>query len=83
MFLKLDEFHRRGRGVSFHEFDLAFMNSDNLNIVSSLNRLVYSKNLINTFVYKKLYKSYLKKFTNKHKSFFEEYLDLIIQKIII
>ena len=79
-FLKLDEFHRRGRGVSFHEFDLAFMNSDNLNIVSSLNRLVYSKNLINTFVYKKLYKSYLKKFTNKHKSFFEEYLDLIIQK---
>ena len=79
-FLKLDEFHRRGRGVSFHEFDLAFMNSENLNIVSSLNRLVYSKNLINTFVYKKLYKSYLKKFTNKHKAFFEEYLDLIIQK---
>ena len=79
-FLKLDEFHRRGRGVSFHEFDLAFINSDNLNIVSSLNRLVYSKNLINTFVYKKLYKLYLKKFTNKHKAFFEEYLDLIIQK---
>ena len=79
-FLKLDEFHRRGRGVSFHEFDLAFMNSENLNIVSSLNRLVYSKNLINTFVYKKLYKLYLKKFTNKHKAFFEEYLDLIIQK---
>ncbi|MEL0247102.1 MAG: class I SAM-dependent methyltransferase, partial [Alphaproteobacteria bacterium] len=79
-FLKLDEFHRRGRGVSFHEFDLAFKNSDNLNIVSSLNRLVYSKNLINTFVYKKLYKMYLRKFTNKHKAFFEEYLDLIIQK---
>jgi 2-polyprenyl-3-methyl-5-hydroxy-6-metoxy-1,4-benzoquinol methylase len=79
-YLKLDEFHRRGRGISFHEFDLAFMDSENLNIVSSLNRLVYSKNLINTFVYKKFYKIYLKSFTKKHKSYFEEYLDLIIQK---
>ena len=79
-YIKLDEFHRRGRGVSFHEFDLAFNNSDYLNIVSSLNRLVYSKNMINTFVYKKIYKQFLKKFINKHKAFFEEYLDLIIQK---
>ncbi len=79
-YLKLDEFYRRGRGVSFHEFDLAFENSNDLKIVSSLNRLVYSKSLLNTFVYKKIYKLYLKKFTKKHRAFFDEYLDLIIQK---
>ena len=77
---KLDEFYRRGRGVSYHEFDLAFNNSEYLIINSSLNRLVYSKNLINTFFYKKMYKLYLKKFTNKNRAFLEEYLDLIIQK---
>ncbi len=76
----LAEFHRRGRGVSYHEFDLAFENYENLEIVSSLNRLVYSKNLLNTFLYKKIYKLYLKQFTNKNKAFVEEYLDLIIQK---
>ena len=76
----LAEFHRRGRGVSYHEFDLAFENYENLEIVSSLNRLVYSKNLLNTFLYKKIYKLYLKKFTNKNRAFVEEYLDLIIQK---
>ena len=76
----LAEFHRRGRGVSYHEFDLAFENYKNLEIVSSLNRLVYSKNLLNTFVYKKIYKLYLKQFTNKNRAFVEEYLDLIIQK---
>ena len=76
----LTEFHRRWRGVSYHEFDLAFENYENLEIVSSLNRLVYSKNLLNTFVYKKIYKLYLKQFTNKNRAFVEEYLDLIIQK---
>ena len=76
----LAEFHRRGRGVSYHEFDLAFENYENLEIVSSLNRLVYSKNLLNTFFYKKIYKLYLKQFTNKNRAFVEEYLDLIIQK---
>ena len=77
---KLDEFYRRGRGVSYHEFDLAYNNSEDLIIISSLNRLVYSKNLINTLFYKKMYKLYLKKFTNKNSAFLEEYLDLIIQK---
>ena len=77
---KLDEFYRRGRGVSYHEFDLAFNNSEDLIIISSLNRLVFSKNLINTFFYKKMYKLYLKKFTNKNRAFLDEYLDLIIQK---
>jgi 2-polyprenyl-3-methyl-5-hydroxy-6-metoxy-1,4-benzoquinol methylase len=79
-YLKLEEFYRRGRGVSYHEFDLAFNNNEDLIIISSLNRLVYSKSLINTFFYKKIYKLYLKKFTNKNKAFLEEYLDLIIQK---
>ena len=76
----LDEFYRRGRGVSYHEFDIAFKNSDNLKIISRLNRIVYSKNLVNTFVYKKMYKMYIKKFVKKHRAFFDEYLDFIIQK---
>ena len=59
---------------------ICFENYENLEIVSSLNRLVYSKNLLNTFLYKKIYKLYLKKFTNKNRAFVEEYLDLIIQK---
>ena len=74
-------FLRRGRGVSFHEFELAFEDLNKLNVVSSLSRLVYSGGIINTFIYKKLYKSYLRKQKKIHPAFFEEYLDIIIKKI--
>jgi len=67
--------------VSFHEFELAFEDLNKLNVVSSLSRLVYSGGIINTFIYKKLYKSYLRKQKKIHPAFFEEYLDIIIKKI--
>ena len=76
----MQQFLRRGRGVSFHEFELAFNNLNELQILSSLNRMVFSKGLINTFIYKKIYKMYISKFVEHHKAFTEEYLDLIIVK---
>ncbi len=79
-YLYMKQFLRRGRGVSFHEFELAFENLDKLQILGSLNRLVFSKGLINTFIYKKIYKMYISKFVKHHKAFTEEYLDLIIVK---
>jgi S-adenosylmethionine-dependent methyltransferase len=79
-YLHMQQFLRRGRGVSFHEFELAFENLNELQILSSLNRLVFSKGLINTFIYKKIYKMYISKFVEHHKAFTEEYLDLIIVK---
>jgi 2-polyprenyl-3-methyl-5-hydroxy-6-metoxy-1,4-benzoquinol methylase len=78
---QMQEFLRRGRGVSFHEFELALKDLNKLNVVSSLSRLVYSGGIINTFIYKKLYKSYLRKQIKIHPAFFEEYLDIIIKKI--
>jgi len=77
---QMQEFLRRGRGVSFHEFELAFEDLNKLNVVSSLSRLVYSGGIINTFIYKKLYKNYLRKQKKIHPAFFEEYLDIIIKK---
>jgi len=79
-YLYMQHFLRRGRGVSFHEFELSFENFNELQILSSLNRLVFSKGLINTFIYKKIYKLYLKKFLKHHKAFTEEYLDIIFVK---
>ena len=76
----MHEFLRRGRGVSFHEFELAFDNLGDLEILSSLNRLVFSNGLLNTFIFKKIYKSYLRKFITYHNAFTEEYLDFIIVK---
>ena len=75
------DFLRRGRGVSYHEFELSFGNLKNINIVSSLNRIVYSGGLVNTLIYKKLYKAYLKKQKDIPSAYFEEYLDLIIKKV--
>ena len=77
---QMQEFLRRGRGVSFHEFELALKDLNKLNVVSSLSRLVYSGGIINTFIYKKLYKNYLRKQKKIHPAFFEEYLDIIIKK---
>ncbi len=79
-YIYMHEFLRRGRGVSFHEFELAFDNLGDLEILSSLNRLVFSNGLLNTFIFKKIYKSYLRKFITYHNAFTEEYLDFIIVK---
>jgi 2-polyprenyl-3-methyl-5-hydroxy-6-metoxy-1,4-benzoquinol methylase len=75
------EFHflRRGRGMSFHEIDLAIAPVSELQIVSSLSQ--FGKN--SRYVTKdgSDYKSTLcKLFPNIHQGFFDEYLDLIFRK---
>lgn len=70
---------RRGRGVSYHEFELAFDNLSKLNVISRLNRLVFTKSYLNTFIVKPIYKMFLKKQTHVQKAFYDEYLDFIIK----
>lgn len=72
-------FLRRGRGVSYHEFELAFKNLTKLNIISRLNRLVFTKSYTNTFLVKPLYKFFLKRQIKIPKAFYDEYLDFIIK----
>ena len=72
-------FLRRGRGVSYHEFELAFDNLSKLNVISRLNRLVFTKSYLNTFIVKPIYKMFLKKQTHVQKAFYDEYLDFIIK----
>lgn len=72
-------FLRRGRGVSYHEFELAFGDLSKTNIISRLNRLVFTKSYLNTFIVKPLYKLFLKKQIKLPKAFYDEYLDFIIK----
>lgn len=75
----LTSFLRRGRGVSYHEFELVFNNLSEINIVSRLNRLVFTKGYINTFFVKPVYKFFLKKQIKVPSAFYDEYLDFIIK----
>ena len=74
----LTAFLRRGRGVSYHEFELVFNDLSELNIVSRLKRLVFTKGYINTFFVKPIYKFFLKKQIKDPKAFYDVYLDFII-----
>ena len=75
----MKSFLRRGRGVSYHEFELVFEDLSKLNIISKLNRLVFTKSYFNTFIIKPIYKKFLKKQINLPNAFYDEYLDLIIK----
>ena len=72
-------FLRRGRGVSYHEFELAFDNLSKLNVISRLNRLVFTKSYLNTFIVKPIYKKFLKKQTHFQKAIYDENLFFIIK----
>ena len=65
--------------MSYHEFELVFQDLSKLNIISRLNRLVFTKSFINTFFLKPLYKLFLKKQIKIPKAFYDEYLDFIIK----
>ena len=72
-------FLRRGRGVSFHEFELVFGDLSKLNIISRLNRLVFTSSFTNTFLIKPMYKLFLRNHKKVPKAFYDEYLDFIIK----
>jgi S-adenosylmethionine-dependent methyltransferase len=72
-------FLRRGRGMSFHEIDLAIAPIDTLSIASALSdsrRLARWTSLDN-----RTYKSTMQKlFPGIHSGFLDEYLDIVLVK---
>lgn len=81
---KLD-FLRRGRGVSFHEFELTMKRAEDLDVVSSLPIFLESQNFLRKFLRKmtnkRRFESFLVQFGPKiHRGFYQASLDLIIRK---
>ena len=81
---KLD-FLRRGRGVSFHEFELTMKRAEELDVVSSLSVFLRSPNFLLKVLWtlknKNRFESFLSQFGPEiHKGFYQESLDLIIRK---
>lgn len=74
-------FLRRGRGMSFHELDIAIGPSEKLNVISSLGMFWgVGQKLMKSRLDRK-YNSLLKEiYPNIHKGFFDEYLNIIIKK---
>jgi S-adenosylmethionine-dependent methyltransferase len=81
---KLD-FLRRGRGVSFHEFELTMKRAENLDVVSSLAIYLRSqrplRDTLLTPKQEKRFESFLVQIGPKiHRGFYQRSLDLIIRK---
>ncbi|MBU1011363.1 MAG: class I SAM-dependent methyltransferase [Bacteroidetes bacterium] len=82
---KLLQFHRWGRGISFHDIEVALKPLNELNIISGLT-LYYRKNnfifnIMHRFSANGKYESFFKKlYPEIHPCFFEPYLNLIIRK---
>ena len=79
-------FLRRGRGISYHEFELALMPVDKLEVLSSMPIYFRKNSLFSKLCYwfsaDSRYKSILAEFgpQNLHPGFLEPSLDLIIKK---
>lgn len=84
-FEKLEWFYRWGRGVSFHEIEIALKPLNELKIVGDLTSFLRRKNFIyaittaftTNFLYEKFF---IKKFPNINKAFFRPYIDIVIEK---
>ena len=74
-------FLRRGRGMSYHEIDLAIAPAQELNVVSSLSTFQGIRYRLKRSVRERKYKSLLRPVSpGLHEGFFDEYLYLIIKK---
>lgn len=80
-------FRRHGRGVSYHEFDLAIKKSEELNIVSSLATYLCRTKFYKIYYHAKMilsnnnYESFLTRVgPDIHRGFYEQCLNLIIRK---
>lgn len=74
-------FIRRGRGMSFHELEIAIGTIKNLNVISSLSSFEGIKYKLKQSKNKRKYKSFLMNiYPNVHQGFFDETLYLIIRK---
>lgn len=79
------DFLRRGRGVSFHEFELTMKSIEELNVVSSFAGFVRGRNLLTKFLWwlkdKSSFEAALVKVGPRiHKGFYQQSLDLILKK---
>jgi 2-polyprenyl-3-methyl-5-hydroxy-6-metoxy-1,4-benzoquinol methylase len=79
------EFLRRGRGVSFHEFELTMKRAEALDVVSSLSIYLRSQNLLRKILLtsnqERRFESFLTQVGPKiHRGFYQRSLDLIIRK---
>jgi len=81
----MQDFLRRGRGVSFHEFELAMDRVEKLDVVNSLPIFMRNQNILRRIQWKltteSRYESFLARITpTVHRGFFQKNLDLIIKK---
>jgi S-adenosylmethionine-dependent methyltransferase len=79
------DFLRRGRGVSFHEFELAMKQAASLDVASSLPIYLRKKTLMRKMLWMltsgSRFESFLVQSGPKiHKGFYQPYLELIIRK---
>lgn len=79
------DFLRRGRGVSYHEFELTMKPVEQLDVVSSLSGFIKSRNLLTKILWslkdRNAFESLLVKLGPKiHRGFYLSSLDLIIKK---
>jgi 2-polyprenyl-3-methyl-5-hydroxy-6-metoxy-1,4-benzoquinol methylase len=73
-------FLRRGRGLSFHEFDLTMNDSAKLNVVSSKIQFEKHQRLRMSKLEKKFKKMLRKAHPGLHDGFYDKSMDLIIRK---
>lgn len=74
-------FLRRGRGMSFHELEVAICPTKNLKVISSLSTFEGIRYRLRKSKSARKYKSFLMDiFPNIHEGFFDEMLYLIIEK---
>jgi S-adenosylmethionine-dependent methyltransferase len=81
----MQHFLRRGRGVSFHEFELTMDRAEKLDVVSSLLIFLRKQSIFRQILWRlsieSRYESLLARIGPKvHRGFYQQYLDLIIRK---
>jgi S-adenosylmethionine-dependent methyltransferase len=82
---KMLEFYRWGRGVSFHEIEIALKSLNQLKLISNKAEFLRYKNRLykigTKFSSNYKYELFLKKlYPHIHRSFFQAYLDVIFEK---
>lgn len=74
-------FLRRGRGVSFHELEVSICSAKKIKVISSLSSFARLRYRLNKNRLERKYKSLLMDlYPNLHEGFFDDYLNLIIEK---
>ena len=77
----IEHFLRRGRGMSFHEFDIAIGQAKNLKVISSLSTFEGIRYKLKKSRIDRQYKSILMSiYPNIHEGFFDDVLYLVIEK---